>query len=365
MILTLLPAVLLLSMPQVRAQRPASEPAPPPPGKLVDVGGWKLHLYCTGENQGNRPTVVFESGAGGLSLDWYFVQAGVGQFTRACSYDRAGTAWSELGPQPRTIRQAEYELHTLLARAGLRGPYILVGHSMGGLMVRNFQAQFPSDVAGLVLVDPASDDSRLVHFGKLIRLREDIAGTPTPPVRTTILPAEKEAPPEQRAQAAPMMRAVPPPPTQQALPPNQPAPQPRRPGPALPADIQRLRAWAVQQRERGPDGGGGRFTGQEFAELYAARQAHEHALGDLPLTVLIARQRELPMGIPQDWIVPNEEVNHQDEELARLSSSGKFIYAENSTHNIPADEPQVVIEAVRKVVEAVEQKSGAKPTGRK
>src|SRR5574341_1525543 len=110
----------------------------PPTGKLVDVGGWRLHLDCSGKNKKNSPTVVLESGSGDFSFDWSLVQPGVARFTRVCSYDRAGSAWSELGPRPRTMRQVVYELHTALKKAGIKGPYVLAGQSIGGLLVRTF-----------------------------------------------------------------------------------------------------------------------------------------------------------------------------------------------------------------------------------
>ena len=342
--------LILLSVTTFWANTQARGDAPPPPGQLVDVGGWKLHLNCTGSNKDGSPTVVFEAGAGGISLDWYFVQASVTEFTRACSYDRAGTAWSELGPRPRTIRQDEYELHKLLANANIPGSYVLVGHSMGGLMVRNFQRQFPEEVSGMVLVDPASDDTRLVHFDKLMRLREDTTGKPIPPIRTTILPAEKQLSEVERPQTAQMVRVAPPvaPQDQRGVQPIQQGPPPHL-GHALPPDIDRLRNWAMQQPGRGIDGSP--FTGQEFAELYEARKAQQHVLGNMPLIVLIARQREEASNLRPDWFVSNEEVNRQDEELASMSVIGRFIYAENSGHNIPTDEPQIVVDAIRTLLE--------------
>src|SRR5689334_4275127 len=108
---------------------------PPPPGRLVDVGGQRIHLNCTGRGS---PTVVFENGAGDFSIVWSLVQPRVSEFTRACSYDRAGYAWSDPGARPRTYDQISLELHSALERAGERGPYVLVGQSYGGLVVRGF-----------------------------------------------------------------------------------------------------------------------------------------------------------------------------------------------------------------------------------
>src|SRR5215467_3587743 len=118
----------------------ATETTPRPPGKLVDVGDHRLHIYCTGRG---GPAVVLEAGAGDFSLDWSLLQPKVARFTRVCSYDRAGSAWSDPGPTPRTMRQIATELHTGLHRAGIKGPYVLVGQSLGGLIVRVYADLFP------------------------------------------------------------------------------------------------------------------------------------------------------------------------------------------------------------------------------
>ena len=128
----------------------ASE-AESPPGRLVGVGLHRLHIHCTGRGS---PTVVFESGLGGTSLDWVRVQPEVSRFTRACSYDRAGYGWSERGPEPRHADRIARELDRLLLHADVPPPYLLVGHSFGGLAIRLFVARNERRaVAGLVLVD--------------------------------------------------------------------------------------------------------------------------------------------------------------------------------------------------------------------
>ena len=129
----------------------ADAKAYPPPGQLVDVGGYRLHINCTGEGS---PTVVIESGWGDFSAVWGWVQPEVAKVTRVCTYDRAGMGWSESSPQPRTAREFAKELHTLLEKANEPGPYVLVGHSMGGYTVRVYAHDYPEEVAGLVLVDP-------------------------------------------------------------------------------------------------------------------------------------------------------------------------------------------------------------------
>ena len=157
------------------APQTGSPSAPtPPPGQLVDVGGWHLHLYCTGEAKSSQPTVVLEAGTGDFSVEWSLVQPKLAAFVRVCSYDRAGTGWSGLGPHPRTMHQIVYELHVLLEKAGVRPPYVLVGHSYGGWLVRLYVSQYRSDVAGMILVEGGFDNPWRMVNGKLVRA-EDLA----------------------------------------------------------------------------------------------------------------------------------------------------------------------------------------------
>jgi pimeloyl-ACP methyl ester carboxylesterase len=129
--------------------------ATPLPGRLVDVGGHRLHIWCTGAG---APSVILESGLGGSSVDWGFVQPDVARFTRVCSYDRAGMGYSDPGPSPRTTRRIARELAQLLDRSGISGPVVLVGASTGGFTVRVFASEHAERVAGLVLVDASHED---------------------------------------------------------------------------------------------------------------------------------------------------------------------------------------------------------------
>lgn len=132
----------------------------PPPGQLYSVGDHRLHLYCTGEGS---PTVILEAGASSPSLVWYFVQEEIARSTRVCSYDRAGFGWSDPASSPLSPEQVAADLHKLLETADVQGPYILVGHSAGGVYVRAYTSQCPSDVVGLVFVDSS-------HEGQNVRL---------------------------------------------------------------------------------------------------------------------------------------------------------------------------------------------------
>jgi pimeloyl-ACP methyl ester carboxylesterase len=122
----------------------------PPPGQMVDVGGYQMHIYCVGEGS---PTLILESGAGGTSATYAALQGQLQEDTRVCTYDRAGMGWSESGPEARTVWQIALELHALLQNADIEPPYVLGGLSLGGLYVRAFAAEYPDETAGLVLLD--------------------------------------------------------------------------------------------------------------------------------------------------------------------------------------------------------------------
>jgi pimeloyl-ACP methyl ester carboxylesterase len=123
----------------------------PPPDEMVDVGTHSLHINCLGEGS---PTVILEAANLGMSAHWVRVQQQLAKTTRVCAYDRAGMGWSEPGPEPRDARQISSELHAQLnGAADTEGPYVLVGHSYGGLYARRYAARYSDETAGVVLVD--------------------------------------------------------------------------------------------------------------------------------------------------------------------------------------------------------------------
>jgi pimeloyl-ACP methyl ester carboxylesterase len=129
----------------------------PPPGKLIDVGGYRLHLICVGDGS---PTVILDAMGDGTSVNWAWVQPEVGRQTRTCAYDRAGRGWSEPSSKPRDAMSVAAELHTLLANAQIEPPYVMVGHSYGGFITRAYAASFPDQVAGAVLIDGGQPEIR-------------------------------------------------------------------------------------------------------------------------------------------------------------------------------------------------------------
>jgi pimeloyl-ACP methyl ester carboxylesterase len=126
----------------------------PPPGRLVDVGGYRLHLRCEGQG---RPTVVLESGSGMTSNEWTLVQPEIAKFTRVCSYDRSGFGWSESDPPADPVKV----LHDLLGNGAVPGPYAIVGHSYGSSLARRFASRFPSEVKGMVLAATSYPDEEI------------------------------------------------------------------------------------------------------------------------------------------------------------------------------------------------------------
>src|SRR5436190_166613 len=131
----------------------------PPPGRMIDAGGHRLHVLCSGSG---HPSVVFESGIAASSLSWTRVVPQVAAFTHCCAYDRAGLGWSEVARERRTLPRMIEELRTVLAGAG-HGPYVLVGHSFGALLVCAYASRRPEQIAGIVLLDPPSEWQQLTR----------------------------------------------------------------------------------------------------------------------------------------------------------------------------------------------------------
>jgi pimeloyl-ACP methyl ester carboxylesterase len=128
-----------------------------PPGQMVDIGGRRLHLVLIGENTG-RPTVILEAGMASFSSNWYWVQTELAAETRVVSYDRAGLGWSDPAPEAQDAYASATDLHLALETAGISGPFVVAGHSYGGLVVRAFTDLYPDEVVGMVLVDGSHPD---------------------------------------------------------------------------------------------------------------------------------------------------------------------------------------------------------------
>jgi pimeloyl-ACP methyl ester carboxylesterase len=277
----------------------------PPPGQLVDVGGYRLHIDCVGEGS---PTVVLESGLGGSSLDWRLVQPELGKTTRVCAYDRAGMGWSNPSPQPRTPRQIADELHMLLTNAGIAGPYVLVGHSLGGKNVRLFALTHPDQVAGMVLVDARSE-----------YMDANTSAADTRAFKQALQTQGRLYWVAGRLGIARLFGAA-------LLGP-----------PSLPVETRAALALSqTRQNEINATTSEGIARAADDGALQATP-----SLGDRPLIVLAAGQN-----VAHDPIWLEAQCR-----LAALSSDSRLIIAEGSGHFIQWDQPTLVIETVRQVIE--------------
>lgn len=307
-------------------------------GRAVDVGGRTLNIDCAGQGS---PTVILEPGRfGGYGgYDWRKVQPEVAQFTRACWYDRAGEGWSDPPPSPRNSTMLSNDLHELLQRGSVPGPYILVGHSIGGSYVRIYTSRFPSEVAGLVLVDSSSPDQHeppimLAPINRLpvVIRRVLCAGVPLASrfglIRIFMRNDGIDVPPQFASDAAAIDAVR------------------RQRVKAAETDAAQSCA-ATNNGAILPDGGSGN---PEIDQ--AARNASN--LGDIPLIVLTGGQ----YGRPDDDPIAAQQIAQFHEvwvhqlqpDLAHLSTQGHQIIVANSDHGIPDKAPAAVIAAIRTIV---------------
>ena len=261
---------------------------------MIDVGGHKLQIYCTGPRDA-KPVVIFEAGGGAFSKDWTVVQSLLGRQVRTCAYDRAGLGWSDPGPAPRTLKQEVFELHALLKAANISGPLVLVGQSIGALNVRLYTMEYGNDVAGICLVDPADESSVLfsVRAGRWMKLRDQAVGRTVPPVRSSGTLSTGYKPEDD-------------------------------------------------------------YLGDEARLLYLDREKNPQPFGDRPLLVLAAGKRPPPPGMTEETYKDIRRANDEHHvEASHLSRNSKFVLDPNSGHNIQLDDPKAVADAVDEVVGAV------------
>jgi len=322
-------SVLCFGLYQCVAQTETSSPIPKPNGQLIDLGGYKLHLDCRGKGS---PTVVLSAGAGDFSFDWALVQPEVAKFTRVCSYDRSGEAWSDLGPKPRTAHQEVYDLHRLLAAGGESGPYVVVGQSLGGMIARIFATLYPKETAGLVLVDSFHEDSQVGINGKLVRIRTLAKDRPIPAPRPSVTAADGLDPDATKKIEDFITQVVG-------------KPKIGAPFDKLPPDAQRDRVWALSQPKHYAESEN--YMAEEAAQLHGETVSIKYPLGGLPLIVLTRSRDEYP---PDLAAVLSKEHREQQASLAKLSSIGKQTVVPNSGHHIQLDAPDGVVNAIKEMV---------------
>ncbi len=321
--LTIVPLVVLVAAAPSIAVRAKTSPAreserqdkrppsvPPMPGRLVNIGTHRLHLWCVGSGS---PAVILEAGLGAYSIDWSLVQPALARRTRVCSYDRAGYAWSDRGPEPRGLGTSVNELHALLRAAGVSPPFILVGQSWGGRIVRVYADRYPGNVAGMVLIDTYSEGNGDVPANVIASL------DPRPEV------------------------------------------EPANSGDRLPADIRTARDWARslprQQDISDPD--------EPDAAIAATTARQATPLDEKPLVVVSAGrlswdERDRAAGTP--YMAALQAHVRSEAFLASLSRNSRFRVAGKSFHLVHLDEPALVIEAIEDVLTAA--RSGGKLAAR-
>jgi len=288
----------------------------PAPGQLVDVGGYKMHIHCIGQGS---PTVILESGSVEFSVNWVKVQPEIAKTTRVCSYDRAGFGWSEPSPHPRTAKKMTEELHTLLANANVQGPYVLVGHSMGGVLMRVYAHNNPDQVAGMVLVDSAHEEQFIRYPKSVIKTVQDYIG------QFHMLGL---------LGSTGITALVP-----QLI-----------PNPNLPDD-----AYAQYQAVLATTG----FFEANVAELTALEESYAEAIALQMTNFQNAPFIVLSRGLSDATPILTESENQQlweiwqqmQSDLAALSPESIQIIADQSGHNIQLDQPDLVIDAIRQVIE--------------
>ncbi len=287
-----------------------------PVGQLFEVDGKKMHLNCTGDG---APTVVFDSGLGDGSTSWMEVQPEIAKTNRVCSYDRAGLLWSDGRSEPVTAAGTVARLHSLLAVASEAPPFVMVGHSLGGSLVRVFVGHYPEDVVGVVLVD-SSHPEQFGRFPPEINELNNIQGL------NRALYAFKAATGFMRLSQSEESEGI-------------------------PYEILAERKYLPQSMPG------------VFAEMDASNQIHADAgqtttFGDLPLIVLTAGKT--PNGLPPE-ITPEilsqfkEIWSELQIELAALSTRGEQRVIADASHYIHYQDPEAVIRAIRDVVTAAQE----------
>lgn len=305
----------------------------PPPGRMVDLGSHRVHLFESGRGP---LTIVLEAGLMSTVLSWSDVQNKLAQSYRVVSYDRAGLGWSELGPLPRTADRIVDELHTALQRAAIPPPYVLVGHSFGGLTMPLFATRFAEEIAGMVLVDPvvpAEWDPPSEHDSKLARLGAKVCRRAALLSRVGLLrfiafllTARAKKP------AAYLVRLI------------------SRGTPASAGSVSSPWFSALPARERAMTSV---FWVQEKFPLTIASQ-----LDNLPLSAAQSRQHETPYSKPVVILSARTSPDRRRKEHARMAKRwpfGDHLLAENSSHWIMQDEPELVLRAIDKVARSSEE----------
>jgi pimeloyl-ACP methyl ester carboxylesterase len=316
---------------------------PPRVGRAVDLGGRTINLYCSGSG---NPAVILETGGGSAGYAWALVQPKIAAFTQACWYDRAGEGWSDPPPSPRTSAMITNDLHEALQRGGISSPYVLVGWSLGGELVRVFTAKFPSEVVGLVLVDSGHPDQKEPRI-------ELSPYNLMSPAKRELLCASWPA--MDRLGFLRLMGFFKP---QDA--PSQLSAEQRKVYSLLRGQRKTFETGATSDCAATNGGAIVPEVGTGNPEIDNATRA-AGSLGDRPLIVMTAGK----YFTPTDPVGAREEVAfhetwaHQlQTDLAHLSTRGKQVIVENSNHGIPFQAPQAVAASVQEIITQIRSVQG-------
>lgn len=318
----ILPAIFIVCIVQSFAKAQSIDSAAfQPVGTLIDIGGRKLHLNIQGSGS---PAVIFENGTADFSFVWSFVQPEVATYTTTVSYDRAGYAWSDAGPIPRTAEQICWELHTALQKAGIAPPYILVGQSFGGFLVRAFARYYPTEVVGMVLVEAVQEDQKIFMGGNTPqRIRDFAKGRTAPAVQTFFVASDTARAHTLMTDIDPLFKK-------------------------FPDSIQQMQVWAQSQPKFIPSVQAEMdWSPEDVANMYAHKGEPAYMLGNMPLIVLTRGKGGFD-GRADSLQLEKERLQAQDQ-LAKLSSNSKHIIDTNSGHNIHVEDPATVIAAIKEV----------------
>jgi pimeloyl-ACP methyl ester carboxylesterase len=296
-----------------------------PAGRFLDLGGWSIYMHCTGRG---GPTVVVETGFDEFAADWTLVQDRVARHTRICTYDRAGYGFSDAGPMPRTLDQINLDLHRALAKAGEHGPFILVGHSFGGPVVRNYAQRYPTEVAGVALIEATPEAQSIIMGGKPVQLISFASDKPIPKPSAATMPVVSanrfgEADPKDLDSDTKL----------------------------LPADALRWHAWAAQQPKFKAAGNSER----EWSPNYLKRMVstpQEGTLGTRPLVVMTRAEGGYDGLNPELSTEMEANRNRQQLALTKLSTRGRQIIQAGG-HNLHLTAPEAVAKAINQVVDEV------------
>ena len=300
----------------------------PPIGQMIDIGGYRLHMHVEGEG---TPTVILDAGAGGIGLSWELVRPVIAKVTRVVTYDRAGLGWSDPSPKPRRSDVMAEELHTLLHNANIEGKYILVGHSLGGIVARQFAAKYPDEVTGLVMVDSAHEQQMKYFPEPLVKMMNSMKG---------MMGVMKLMGNLGVFALKPSLISI--------------------------GDNGKLSNELVNQM-RGAMASSLSHADALIAEtesVSAAETQPVSTLGDLPLTVISHGQLDANAVPPSLGLQVRDEYEAAWQklqvEITSLSTRGRRIVAERSGHNVIFDQPEIIVESILKMtrVSSVEMYEG-------